>query len=44
MTTRVGSARLLGLGLVVWTGLYEGAAPFEYAIAACGETFSITGE
>jgi hypothetical protein len=29
---------------VVWTGLFEGTAPFDYAITACGETFNLTGE
>ena len=29
---------------VVWTSLYEGTMPFEYAITACGETFSLTDE
>jgi hypothetical protein len=29
---------------VLWTALYEGTTPFDYAITACGETFSLTGE
>lgn len=29
---------------VIWSGLYEGTAPFEYSLTLCSEAFSIDGE
>jgi hypothetical protein len=29
---------------VVWNGLYEGSAPFDYSLTLCSEAFSLNGE